>query len=165
MLLKVWVWTFWQYDVCWELTNKGVGNVSSYISSRSAPADTGSVDLTQKVLTKHEFGKRLYALMMQQGMNQSDLARAAKLGRDSISTYIRGRSVPTPQNLDKLCAALSVAPDELYPNYAANAAAIEESVLQIKQVNDNTDMMWLHINMKVDAATAIEVMQILKRKG
>lgn len=138
--------------------------MSSYITSRSAPGPDNTVDLSQKVLTKQEFGKRLFALMMEKGMNQSDLARAAKLGRDSISTYVRGRSAPSPQNLDKLCAALSVSPDELYPNYAANAAAIEEPVLQLKQVNDGTDMMWLHINMKVDAQKAIEVMQILKSK-
>ena len=146
------------------LVNKRIAIVSSYITSRSAPGPDSTVDLSQKVLTKQEFGKRLFALMMKKGMNQSDLARAAKLGRDSISTYVRGRSAPSPQNLDKLCAALSVAPDELYPNYAANAAAIEEPVLQLKQVNDGTDKMWLHINMKVDAQKAIEVMQILKSK-
>ena len=146
------------------LVNKRIAVVSSYITSRSAPGPDSTVDLSQKVLTKQEFGKRLFALMMKKGMNQSDLARAAKLGRDSISTYVRGRSAPSPQNLDKLCAALSVAPDELYPNYAANAAAIEEPVLQLKQVNDGTDKMWLHINMKVDAQKAIEVMQILKSK-
>ena len=146
------------------LVNKRIAVVSSYITSRSAPGPDSTVDLSQKVLTKQEFGKRLFALMMEKGMNQSDLARAAKLGRDSISTYVRGRSAPSPQNLDKLCAALSVSPDELYPNYAANAAAIEEPVLQLKQVNDGTDMMWLHINMKVDAQKAIEVMQILKSK-
>jgi len=146
------------------VTNKRMWLVSAYISTRSAPGDNGTVDLSQKVLSKQEFGKRLYALMLEKGMNQSDLARAAKMGRDSISTYVRGRSVPTPQNLERLCEALSVAADELYPNYAANAAAIEEPVLQIKQVNDNSDMMWLNINMKVDASKAIEVMQILKRK-
>lgn len=146
------------------LVNKRIAVVSSYITSRSAPGPDSTVDLSQKVLTKQEFGKRLFALMMEKGMNQSDLARAAKLGRDSISTYVRGRSAPSPQNLDKLCAALSVAPDELYPNYAANAAAIEEPVLQLKQVNDGTDKMWLHINMKVDAQKAIEVMQILKSR-
>lgn len=146
------------------LVNKRIAIVSSYITSRSAPGPDNTVDLSQKVLTKQEFGKRLFALMLEKGMNQSDLARAAKLGRDSISTYVRGRSAPSPQNLDKLCAALSVAPDELYPNYAANAAAIEEPVLQLKQVNDGTDKMWLHINMKVDAQKAIEVMQILKSK-
>lgn len=146
------------------LVNTKEAVMSSYITSRSAPGPDSTVDLSQKVLTKQEFGKRLFALMMEKGMNQSDLARAAKLGRDSISTYVRGRSAPSPQNLDKLCAALSVAPDELYPNYAANAAAIEEPVLQLKQVNDGTDKMWLHINMKVDAQKAIEVMQILKSK-
>ncbi len=146
------------------VTNKRMSLVSAYISTRSAPGDTGTVDLSQKVLSKQEFGKRLYALMLEKGMNQSDLARAAKMGRDSISTYVRGRSVPTPQNLERLCEALSVASEELYPNYAANAAAIEEPVLQIKQVNDNSDMMWLNINMKVDANKAIEVMQILKSK-
>ena len=53
-------------------------------------------DLTPKSLTKQEFGKRLYSLMVERGWQQSDLARAAGIGRDSVSTYMRGHSLPGP---------------------------------------------------------------------
>lgn len=133
--------------------------VASHITTRSNPGE--QVDLSQRVLTKQEFGKRLFALMLEKGMNQSDLARAGGLGRDSISTYIRGRSVPTPQNLERLAAAVGVSSADLYPNYDANAAAIEEPLFQVKQINDGSGMMWLHINMRIDAKKAVEIMQIL----
>jgi transcriptional regulator with XRE-family HTH domain len=137
----------------------------SHLTARTGITADGSVDLSQRVIQKSEFGKRLYALMLEKGWTQSDLSRQAKLGRDSISTYVRGRSVPTPQNLEKLAKALSVTPEELYPNYSANAAAIDEPVFQVKQVNDDSGQMWLTINMKVDAEKAVKVMQILNDKS
>ena len=62
----------------------------------------GTVDLSQRVIRKAEFGKRLAGLMHEKGWNQSKLAKICDMGRDSVSTYIRGKSVPTPQNLEKL---------------------------------------------------------------
>ena len=135
--------------------------VPAHISTRTNPS--GSVDLTQRVLSKQEFGKRLFSLMLEKGMNQSDLARSSGLGRDSISTYVRGRSVPTPQNLVRLAESLGVSSIDLYPNYDANAAAIEEPVFQIKQINDGSGIMWLNVNMKIDGEKAVELMQILNR--
>src|SRR3546814_4094336 len=46
--------------------------------------------LTPRHLTKQEFGRRLYQLMLAKNWSQADLARRAELGRDSISTYING---------------------------------------------------------------------------
>ena len=66
-----------------------------------------TADMSPRELTKQEFGRRLMALMLDKGWNQSELARAAKLGRDAISTYIRGISFPEPKNLVKLAQALA----------------------------------------------------------
>lgn len=132
--------------------------------SRAVPRQIGDIDLTQKVLQKQEFGRRLYSILIERRMNQSDLARASQLGRDSISQYVRGRSVPSPQNLQKLADALNMEPDVLFPNYAAAAALNEEPTLQIKSVDGSADEMWLVINMKVPAEKAIKVMQILKSR-
>ena len=134
------------------------------ITFRSGKGADGTVDLSQRVIRKAEFGKRLFDLMQQKGWNQSELAKRADMGRDSVSTYIRGRSVPSPQNLEKLSNALNVKPEELYPNYEANSAAIDEPLFQLKQVNDESNMMWLTINMKVDSEKAIAVMKILNDK-
>ena len=150
------------YDPCVYVVQHFIGWIMKQTYTRSAPAKTGSVDMSQKVLQKQEFGRRLYGLILEKDMNQADLARLSGLGRDSISTYVRGRSVPSPQNLQKIAKALDVDKDKLYPNYAAASAMVEEPTLQIKAVDGSADSMWLVINMKVPAEKAIEVMKILK---
>ena len=120
------------------------------------------IDYSQKILTRQEFGKRLYNFMMRKQMTQSDLARASGMGRDSISQYVRGRSVPSPKNLQKLCDALDVEPDVLFPNYDAQANAAEQPTLEMKSIEADAENFWLRINMKVPAMKAMEVMKILK---
>lgn len=131
------------------------------IMTRTTPS--GEVDFSQKILTRQEFGKRLYHYMLGKRMNQSDLARAAGLGRDSISQYIRGRSVPTPQNLAKLADALGIEPDVLFPNYDAQSNASEAPTLEVKSVDEDASHMWLRVNMKVPTEKALEVLTILKK--
>jgi len=138
--------------------------LSSHLTSRLGRGIDGTIDLSKRVLQKQEFGNRLYSVMLERNMSQSDLARSAGLGRDSISTYVRGRSVPTPSSLEKLAKALNVDAEELYPNYSANAAAIDEPILQFKQVNDGSGMMWLTVNMKIEMDKAVQIMKILKQK-
>ena len=121
-----------------------------------------NIDYSQKILTRQEFGKRLYNFMMRKQMTQSDLARASGMGRDSISQYVRGRSVPSPKNLQKLCDALDVEPDVLFPNYDAQANAVEQPTLEMKSIEADAENFWLRINMKVPAMKAMEVMKILK---
>lgn len=134
------------------------------ITFRSGKGSDGTVDLSQRVIRKAEFGKRVFDLMHEKGWNQSDLAKRADMGRDSVSTYVRGKSVPSPQNLEKLAKALNVKAEELYPNYEANSAALDEPIFQLKQVNDDSNKMWLTINMKIDSDKAIAVMKILNEK-
>src|ERR1043165_6798156 len=68
--------------------------------------DMPSSGLTPNHLTKQEFAKRVYNLMLNKGWHQSELARQAGLTRDSISTYINGKVFPTPSKLGKLAKAL-----------------------------------------------------------
>ena len=132
------------------------------IMSRGGNFAENDIDYSQKILTRQEFGKRLYNLMMQKRFSQSDLARAAGLGRDSISQYVRGRSVPSPKNLVKLADALDVEVDVLFPNYDAQANAVEQPTLELKSIEADAEHFWLRINMKVPAEKALAVMQILK---
>lgn len=76
-----------------------------------------TVYLAPKHLTKQEFAKRLYRLMLKRGWNQSELARRADLPRDSVSTYIRAKVMPTPQSAQRLARALGITPEELMPNH------------------------------------------------
>lgn len=80
--------------------------------------------------TYREFGRRLQALMVERGWNQSELARRAgthlpkpikgqiqRLGfhRDLISRYVRGVTIPRPEGLAALARALSVEESALLP--------------------------------------------------
>lgn len=114
-----------------------------------------------KALTKQEFGRRLQALLRDRSWNQSDLARAADIGRDAISTYVRGRSFPEPKTLQKIAVALNTTPQQLLPNTVMKAIDSEHPALEIKQAAGHPDQCWLRINQLVSFGQAVQVMQIL----
>lgn len=131
------------------------------LSGRSLVGDTADVDLSVRSIRKVEFAKRLFALMNEKNWNQSDLSRAADMGRDSISQYIRANNIPSPKNLRKLADALGVEPVELYPNY--EAAAVEEEIpsLSFRQMPGDEAHMWVRINKKVPAKIAAQIMALM----
>lgn len=120
----------------------------------------GHVPLRQ--LSKQEFGRRLYRCMMDAKMSQSDLARAADMGRDSISTYIRGRSMPEPKNLHKLAAALDVKVEELYPEELLLAMKDEIPAIELTQAAGQPDKAWLRVNRMVSFSTAAKIIDLLE---
>ena len=130
------------------------------IMTRGMPGS--EIDFSQRILTRAEFGRRLYSLMLKRGWNQSKMAREVGLGRDSISQYVRGRSIPSPTNLDKLAKALNIEPEVLFPNYDAQTNAVEEPTLEMKSIDNDAENMWLRINMKVSSEKALQVLNILK---
>lgn len=123
--------------------------------------DVGAAN-TPKALTKQEFGRRLTALMREKNWNQSDLARAARIGRDAVSTYVRGRSFPEPKSLKKLADAFQLEPQQLLPNSVMEALDDELPALEIKQAIGHPDKCWLRINQMVSMEQALAVAQILK---
>lgn len=125
------------------------------------PSGRDEVDLTPKALTKQEFGRRLYALMMARSMSQSDLARLASLGRDSISTYVNGKTFPTPRALKKLADALGVEPEELLPNGLMSAMEDEFPAVELRQAAGHTDKAWLRVNRAMSFATAAKVIALI----
>jgi transcriptional regulator with XRE-family HTH domain len=118
-------------------------------------------DLRPKQLTKQEFGRRLRHLMTQKGWCQSDLARHANIARDSVSTYIRGISLPEPRNLDRLAKALDMPPGELLPN--SIEAAIENDLPSLNMNISHADQRfaWLQVNRLVSTATCFKVVALL----
>lgn len=133
--------------------------VRTYITAGGdSPSDA---DLRPKHLTKQEFGRRLYRLMIAKGWNQSELARQAGITRDSVSTYVRGVSLPEPLNLSKLASALGVTTTELLPN--AVESAIDEDVpsLELKISSSNSMLAWLRVNRLVTTSTAMKVVELL----
>ena len=93
---------------------------------KSKPVGEGTAGKLSTIM-KVEFAKSLRAKLLELGISQSELARRAGLGRDSISGYIRGRSLPNPVNIDRLAKALGVNAEELCPSYGLGADAIAPS--------------------------------------
>ena len=135
--------------------------MAEHIKGRSPASDTVDVDLSVKTIRRTEFAKRLYGLMMSKNWNQSDLARQAGLGRDSVSQYVRANNTPSPRNLKKLADALGVEPVELYPNYEAAAVEEEMPALSFRQMPGDEEHMWVRINKKVPKAVAAKLMTLL----
>jgi transcriptional regulator with XRE-family HTH domain len=115
-----------------------------------------------RALTKQEFGKRLYDALIRKGWNQSELARATELGRDSISTYIRGTAFPTPANLQKLASALGVERDALLPNSAQMEMDRGFPAMEIKMGHTDPSIAWLKINRMVSTSTAVKVLALIQ---
>lgn len=134
--------------------------VRKYMSSEDNMSDE---PLAPTSLTKAQFGKRVYTLMLKKGWHQSELARRADLPRDAVSIYVRGRSYPTPKNLAKLAAALGVSPDELLPNHASEAIEADETpAFEMKVSTSAPDKAWLRVNRLVSVTTAVKVAELLE---
>lgn len=118
-------------------------------------------DNAPRVLTKQEFGRRVYRLMLDRGMRQSDLARAAGILRDSVSTYVRGRALPTPLNLQKISEALGVDPEELLPNHAAIAVEKDDPDFEMRASTADPNKVFLRINRFVSFQTAAKIVNVL----
>ncbi len=125
------------------------------------PGDISGVDLTPKALTKQEFGRRLYAVMMSRGMSQADLARAAEMGRDSISTYVNGKTFPTPRAVKKIADALGVEAEELLPNGLMSAMEDEFPAVELRQAAGHADKAWLRVNRAMSFATAAKIIAMI----
>lgn len=115
-----------------------------------------------KHLTKQQFGQRVYEAMLERGWNQSELARQADLPRDSISVYIRGRSLPSALNLQKLAKALDVEPSDLLPSRTMNPIDHDFPSIQLQVSTRSPDTAFLRINRIVPLKTAIRVVSMLE---
>ena len=121
-------------------------------------------DDSPKSLTKQEFGRRLHAILLERGWNQSEMARKTGVGRDAISTYVRGRSLPEPGTLKKMADALSMDPAELLPNAVESAVDRDLPALEIREAIGHPGMAWLRVNRRVTTTQALRIMQILQER-
>lgn len=116
-----------------------------------------------RFIRKQEFGKRLQSLLTQKGWTQAEFARKVGIGRDSISTYIRGKVVPNRATLEKMAKILQLSDgSELYPNYEAEGIMQDEMPeASYKTVRGKPDMMWVSINQELPSKVAMKIMQLL----
>lgn len=120
-----------------------------------------TTQLTPKALTKQEFGRRLHQRLLEKSWNQSDLARASGLGRDSISTYVNGKTFPTPLALKKLAQALMCEPEDLLPNAMMHAMDDEHPAVELKQASGHPGKAWLRVNRSLSFGTAAKIIALI----
>jgi len=122
-----------------------------------------------KDAVKAEFAKRLQAHMVAKGWNQSELARRATehtpkgektVGRDTISTYIRGKCLPGPVNLKALADTFGIEPTDLVPTQGMPAAGDAAPPLDVRGLDDDT--AWLRVNQAVPWPVALKILELLK---
>lgn len=117
--------------------------------------------MSPRALTKLEFGRRLHKLILERGWNQSDLARAANIGRDAVSAYVNGRSFPTPLMLDRVCKALDVERDELLPNHVMRAIEDDVPAVSMQVAAGHHGKAYLRINRLVSFSTAVKIVEMI----
>jgi transcriptional regulator with XRE-family HTH domain len=130
---------------------------------QAAAGDTPTAaSLLPKHLSKREFGRRLYNLMLARGWHQSELARRAGLSRDRISTYVRGAAMPTPANVEALARALDVEAEAILPNYIMSVIDEDAPALEIRSSPAAPGKAWLRVNRLVTLATAVRIADLLE---
>lgn len=122
------------------------------------PASTAS---TSKDLVKQDFGRRVYRLMIKRGWTQSELSRQADLPRDSISVYVRGVSLPTPESLKKLAGALGAEPEELLPNNPELSVDADLASLELRISAADPSRAWLRLERLLSARTASKIVELI----
>lgn len=131
------------------------------------PSDERGSPLTPEALSKQEFGRRLQKALNDRNWSQADLAREVervtgrKMGRDAISTYINGRSFPTPNSLNQLCKALQMTREELLPNALINATRDEVPAFEMRAAVGQPGRAWVRVNRLMSFETATEIARLL----
>ncbi|MGQ3049870.1 MAG: helix-turn-helix domain-containing protein [Niveispirillum sp.] len=105
-----------------------------------------------------EIAQRLQGLMEKKGWNQSELARAAGIGRDSVSVYCLGKSIPGAKHLAAMARALNCDPSDICP---AVSEASAPTAMQVTQVVGEPGKAWLRLNRSVTMDQLVRIMQIL----
>lgn len=123
---------------------------------------TEPLKVTPRHLSKQEFAQRLYQLMLEKKLNQSNLGRRAGIQRNAISTYMRGRSLPTHRNLIKLARVLGMKPEELLPNTIESAIDADNPMVSMQVSPSAPTKAWLRINQLVDTKLAVKILEMLQ---
>lgn len=146
-----------------------IGGICMALPIRSE--DNGAVRLPAQANREarlHQLARELNRRALQKGLTQADICRATKLGRDSMSRYFRGMTLPDLLHLTALAQTLGCTPRDLDP--AAGSALILPQAanggpaFEIKQDAANPHNVFLRINQSVPFGLAAQIMALLDVK-
>ena len=113
--------------------------------------------------SKASFGSKLRELMESHGWNQSELARRANLPRDSISTYIRGRTVPSRRSIVALASAFGVEAHELGISDNRRQTTDPSPLLEVKVLQSSPTKANVRVDCVVTLATATKIIELIEK--
>lgn len=150
------------------MVRKNQGSAGDSASNSVVSDGTSAIDNTPREhpiyaesrmpVTKAEFGRKLYRMMIDKGWRQSELARRADMPRDSISSYVRGIAYPSATNLRKLAQALGVQPDDLIPHGYAVPAALDSAAFSTQIVSPGMYRVVVNQVLPADVAAQISAL-------
>lgn len=120
---------------------------------------------------KRQLARNLQRALAERGWSGAELARRAQMytpkgsfGRDSVSKYLRERTLPNATHLSAMAQALGIEPDELLPNTMAvrlaSRPAAEPSV-SLETAKNGT--AHLRVNERVPIDVALEVVRLIRK--
>src|ERR1700694_3087008 len=124
-----------------------------------------------------EFGRRLQARMIELGWNQTELSRRVtaslpkpsegqvqgrSVGRDRISSYIRGKYLPRPDALDAIAKTLKCKPSDLLPPGGVPSVVEDAPQAEFKLLDGNR--CGIRLNLGVSQRTATAIMNLLNQE-
>lgn len=134
-----------------------MGKPKMHAAPSATPPPAGARDLARQ-----ELARRLAKLLQDRDWNQSDLARAAELPRELISSYMRAKAFPTPKSLRRMADALMVTADDPVPAVAGLVAQDEIPSFSVTEMAGHHGRVWLRINRMTSMASAMKIAAILE---
>jgi transcriptional regulator with XRE-family HTH domain len=134
-----------------------------YVKGVENRDNVGATPLEQK---KRQFGATLQHHILDRGWRQADLARAAGIGPDNVSVYVRGKSMPGPTHLRKIADALRVHADDLLPGILdeSDERTGRPSSILLREISGKPGRVWLHVERELDYDRALEILQMLRQE-
>lgn len=133
---------------------------------------------TEMTATAQDFGQHLQRILDERGLTQSEFAalvwgrkenqagHSEAIGRDRISAYVRGASLPGPKYLSMMAKALDMPMEEFAPSLAGAAAGRSKSGWSIASPAGRPDLIHLTVDLLLPAELAPDILSILtKAKG
>jgi transcriptional regulator with XRE-family HTH domain len=111
--------------------------------------------------------KTLHVASLKTNMTQADICRATGMGRDSMSRYFRGMTLPDALSLQKLSRALNTLPRDIDPGasevlVAASAETGTGPAFEVRADPDDATRLFLRINQPVPFGLAAKIMVLIE---
>lgn len=123
-----------------------------------------SIVITPREVLRKELSTNLQMYLRKKHWRQIDLARAAGMGRDSISSYVNGRMLPSRENLEKMAKALRIEPENLQSGTPQTKSDLEGAAYEWRLLNVEDPLGWLKINRRVTPDQERRIKEILSEK-